>query len=174
VFLVTMNVTVVTVTLPDVQPSLHARPDELERVIDAYNLVGASPLLSAGFLADRIGRKRALRTGHSGFSPAPPLSAPTPAARSRSAVARGLDLRGQVLAAALLACITYALIEAPRFGWASARIVALLAAGAGLIAVFVAVEVRVPHPLLDLRVFRDRQFSGAIVITVAAFFAFSG
>ena len=38
VFLVTLNVTVVTVTLPDIQRSLHARPDELEWVIDAYNL----------------------------------------------------------------------------------------------------------------------------------------
>src|SRR5256885_10220604 len=60
VFLVTLNVTVVTVALPDIQGSLNARPDELEWVIDAYNLVGASLLLSAGFFADRFGRKRAL------------------------------------------------------------------------------------------------------------------
>ena len=45
VFLVTLNVTVVIVTLPDIQRSLHARTDELEWVIDAYNLVGASLLL---------------------------------------------------------------------------------------------------------------------------------
>ena len=57
VFLVTLNVTVVTVALPDIQRSLHARPDELEWVIDAYNLVGASLLLSAGFFADRFGRQ---------------------------------------------------------------------------------------------------------------------
>ena len=63
VFLVTLNVTVVTVALPDIQRSLNARPDELEWVIDAYNLVGASLLLSAGFFADRFGRKRALCTG---------------------------------------------------------------------------------------------------------------
>src|SRR5262249_18337903 len=31
-----------------------------------------------------------------------------------------------------------------------------------------------PEPLVDLRVFHDRQFSGAIFITVAAFFAYSG
>ena len=39
--------------------------------------------------------------------------------RSRSEVARGLDVRGQALAVALLASLTYALIEAPRYGWGS-------------------------------------------------------
>ena len=68
VFLVTLNVTVVTVALPDIQRSLHARPDELEWVIDAYNLVGASLLLSAGFFADRFGRKRALCAGYTVFT----------------------------------------------------------------------------------------------------------
>ena len=80
VFLVTLNVTVVTVTLPDVQRSLHAAPDELEWVIDAYNLVGASLLLSAGYLADRFGRKRALCTGYAVFSSGALLCAVAPSA----------------------------------------------------------------------------------------------
>ena len=37
-------------------------------MIDAYNLVGASLLLSAGFLADRFGRKRMLCTGYALFT----------------------------------------------------------------------------------------------------------
>ena len=37
-------------------------------MIDAYNLVGASLLLSAGFFADRFGRKRALCTGYAVFA----------------------------------------------------------------------------------------------------------
>jgi len=263
VFLVTLNVTVVTVALPDVQRSLNARPDELEWVIDAYNLVGASLLLSAGFFADRFGRKRALCTGYSVFAGGALLCALAPSAgwligfrvvqavggtaltptslaivanlyrdpleraraigiwgvasgvglgagpivggavtdwmgwravfvvnavvglvalviairvvpRSRSEVARGLDVRGQGLAILLLASLTYALIEAPRYGWASPRIALLLAADVMLAFVFVGVELRVREPLIDLRVFRDRQFSGAIFITVAVFFAYSG
>ena len=59
VFLVTLNVTVVVVALPSLQADLHIRPDEAAWVIDAYNLVGASLLLSAGFFADRFGRRRA-------------------------------------------------------------------------------------------------------------------
>ncbi len=80
VFLVTLNVTVVTVALPDIQRSLNARPDELEWVIDAYNLVGASLLLSAGFFADRFGRKRALCTGYTVFAGGALLCAAAPSA----------------------------------------------------------------------------------------------
>ena len=85
-----------------------------------------------------------------------------------------LHVRGQVLAVVLLASLTYALIEAPRYGWGSPRIAFLPAADVVLAVVFVVVELRVREPLIDLRVFRDRQFSGAIFITVAVFFAYSG
>ena len=50
VFLVTLNVTVVVVALPSLQSDLGIRSDEAAWVIDAYNLVGASLLLCAGFL----------------------------------------------------------------------------------------------------------------------------
>ncbi len=68
VFLVTLNVTVVIVALPSLQSDLGIGTDEAAWVIDAYNLVGASLLLSAGFLADRFGRKRMLCTGYSLFT----------------------------------------------------------------------------------------------------------
>ena len=69
VFLVTLNVTVVVVALPSLQADLqHAGSDQAAWVIDAYNLVGASLLLSAGFLADRFGRKRMLCTGYALFT----------------------------------------------------------------------------------------------------------
>ena len=68
VFLVTLNVTVVVVALPSLQADLHIRTDEAAWVIDAYNLVGASLLLCAGFLADRFGRKRMLCAGYASFA----------------------------------------------------------------------------------------------------------
>ena len=64
VFLVTLNVTVVVVALPAIQSDLQIPSDQAAWIIDAYNLVGASLLLSAGFLADRFGRKRMLCTGY--------------------------------------------------------------------------------------------------------------
>src|SRR5206468_4015455 len=131
VFLVTLNVTVVTVALPDIQRSLNARRDELEWVIDAYNLVGASLLLSAGFFADRIGGGagpdwwgwRAVFVVNAVAGLVALAIAYRVVPRSRSDVRRGLDIRGQLLAIVLLASLTYALIEAPRYGWASPRIV---------------------------------------------------
>ena len=68
VFLVTLNVTVVVVALPSLSADLQIGTDEAAWVIDAYNLVGASLLLSAGFLADRFGRKRLLCLGYALFS----------------------------------------------------------------------------------------------------------
>src|SRR3978361_940433 len=68
VFLVTLNVTVVVVALPSLQSDLGIRSDEAAWVIDAYNLVGASLLLCAGFLADRFGRKRMLCSGYALFA----------------------------------------------------------------------------------------------------------
>src|SRR3954468_7019945 len=68
VFLVTLNVTVVVVALPSLAADLQIGTDEAAWVIDAYNLVGASLLLSAGFLADRFGRKRVLCLGYALFS----------------------------------------------------------------------------------------------------------
>ncbi len=93
---------------------------------------------------------------------------------SRSAVARRLDVWGQVLAVVLLSSLTYALIGAARYGWTSPRILAIFAADVVLAFAFLRVESRTTEPLLDLRFFRDRQFSGATFITVAAFFAFGG
>ena len=64
VFLVTINVTLVIVALPDIQADLGGARSQTAWVVDAYTLVGASLLLSAGSIADRFGRKRVLVTGY--------------------------------------------------------------------------------------------------------------
>jgi EmrB/QacA subfamily drug resistance transporter len=263
VFLVTLNVTVVVVALPSLQADLHIRPDEAAWVIDAYNLVGASLLLSAGFLADRFGRRRLLCLGYALFAigalacmvatsgasliafrvlmaiggtaltptslsivanlyPEPreraraiglwgissglgtglgPIVGGTltdwlgwrsvfganaavglvalaivlrVVPRSRSAIPRRIDVGGQVLVTAFLALLTYALIEAPRFGFGSPRIVAVAGLAIGLFIAFVVVELHVAEPLIDLGFFRDRQFSGAIFLAAGTFFTYGG
>lgn len=263
VFLVTLNVTVVIVALPSLQADLNIPSDQAAWVIDAYNLVGASLLLTAGFLADRFGRKRMLCTGYALFTigafacalaPNGALliafrvlqalggTALTPTSlsivanlypdpreraraiglwgvsagvgtglgpivggaltewlgwrsvfafnviagaiafvivvrvvpRSRSAVSRRIDVAGQLLITGFLATLTYALIEAPRFGFTSARIVIVTALAFVMLAAFLAVELRVDQPLVDLGFFRDRQFAGAIFLAVATFFTFGG
>jgi predicted MFS family arabinose efflux permease len=94
--------------------------------------------------------------------------------RSRSAIARRIDAAGQVLVTAFLATLTYGLIEAPRYGFGSPRIVFAFVLAAVLFISFIVVELRVDEPLIELGFFRDRQFAGAVFLCAATFFAFGG
>ena len=58
-----LDVTVVNVALPAIRRDLDASFGELQWVIDAYALTLAATLLSAGVLADRIGRRRVFAGG---------------------------------------------------------------------------------------------------------------
>ena len=93
---------------------------------------------------------------------------------SRAPRARRPDPIGQLLIIALLAGVTYAIIESPRAGWTSVQsLLAIAVAVAALIGVLV-YEPRRRDPLLDLRFFRSLPFSGATVIAICAFAAYAG
>ncbi len=57
VFMLLLDVTIVNVALPDMQRQLHASLSDLQWVIDAYALSLAALLLTAGSVADRVGRR---------------------------------------------------------------------------------------------------------------------
>src|SRR5919205_939536 len=61
--MVMLDNTVVNVALPSIQRELGAEVSGLALVLDAYILVFASLLLTAGSLGDRFGRRRVFRTG---------------------------------------------------------------------------------------------------------------
>jgi EmrB/QacA subfamily drug resistance transporter len=63
VFMLLLDITVVNVALPDIAKDLKSSFTDLQWVVDAYALALASLLLTAGSLADRIGRKRVFVTG---------------------------------------------------------------------------------------------------------------
>jgi EmrB/QacA subfamily drug resistance transporter len=90
---------------------------------------------------------------------------------SRAARARRVDPVGQVLIIVLLAALTYAIIEGPGSGWASAKILACFGLAAAALVCLIAYEPRREEPLIDLRFFRSAPFSGATVIAVCAFAA---
>ena len=71
------------------------------------------------------------------------------------------DLAGLVLVSAGLFGIVWGLIRSSTAGWASAEVVATLAAGAALTAAFVVWEARATEPMVPLRLFADRTFSAA-------------
>jgi EmrB/QacA subfamily drug resistance transporter len=56
-FMLLLDVTIVNVALPDIQTSLGSSFDDLQWVVDAYALTLASLLLTAGALADLLGRR---------------------------------------------------------------------------------------------------------------------
>ena len=57
-FMLLLDITIVNVALPDIQKDLNADFTGLQWVVDAYALMLAALLLSAGTLADRFGRRR--------------------------------------------------------------------------------------------------------------------
>jgi EmrB/QacA subfamily drug resistance transporter len=62
-FIVGLDNTILNVALPTLQEQLDASPSKLQWMVDAYLLVFGGLLLTAGTLADRIGRKRLLQAG---------------------------------------------------------------------------------------------------------------
>jgi EmrB/QacA subfamily drug resistance transporter len=93
---------------------------------------------------------------------------------SRAPTPRRIDPLGQLLVIAMLASLTYAIIEGPNHGWTSAEILGLFGLSLTSLAGLVAYELRRPEPLLELRFFRSAPFSGASAIAVCAFSAFGG
>ncbi len=93
---------------------------------------------------------------------------------SRAPKARRIDGVGQALVIALLASLTYGIIEAPSRGWSSGVIIGAFAIALGSLAGLLLWEPRRAEPLIDLRFFRSIPFSGATVIAIAAFAGLGG
>jgi EmrB/QacA subfamily drug resistance transporter len=67
-FMLLLDITVVNVALPDIQRDLHASLSSLQWVVDAYSLMLAAALLTAGSLGDRLGRRRVFSLGFGIFT----------------------------------------------------------------------------------------------------------
>ena len=63
VFMLLLDITIVNVALPDIERGFHASLSDLQWVIDAYALTLAAFLLTAGSLADLLGRRRVFAAG---------------------------------------------------------------------------------------------------------------
>jgi EmrB/QacA subfamily drug resistance transporter len=254
-FMLLLDVTVVNVALPDIQRELNASLSSLQWVVDAYSLMLAAFLLTAGSLGDRLGRRRVFTIGFGIFTFASFLCGisqdPTLLNLARGlqgiggagmfatslaligqefhgkdratafgvwgatvggAVAVGplvggvltqsfgwewiffvnvpigitamilterqivnvfakdpepVDVAGLVTFSAALFLLIFGLIRGNPEGWGSGVIVGCLVAAAALLAVFVAIERRIAHPMLDLSLFRKRAFNGVSAVAFA-------
>ncbi|PPS90740.1 MFS transporter [Streptomyces sp. MH60] len=93
---------------------------------------------------------------------------------SRNPSAPAIDVPGTVLSVLAVGVLTYGLIEGGARGWTSPVILGSFAAGAILLAAFVAVETRRSAPMLPLRLFGQRLFTVSNTAMVVVGFALMG
>ncbi|WP_433894144.1 MFS transporter [Streptomyces sp. CA-111067] len=92
----------------------------------------------------------------------------------RDRAAAPFDLAGTVLSGLGIIALVYGTILVPDDGWGSPLVLGSLTGGLVLLAAFVRRQRRTPHPLVDLRMFRDRAFSWGIALAVFVNFAVMG
>ena len=85
-----------------------------------------------------------------------------------------LDWLGAVFATIGLGGLVYGLIESSRAGFGNANVIRALVIGIVFLAAFLFNETRVRNPMLPLRLFRSRNFSGANLLTLLLYAALGG
>jgi EmrB/QacA subfamily drug resistance transporter len=84
------------------------------------------------------------------------------------------DLPGFLLSGLGLGLLMYGVSEGPNLGWDHPDVLATIAAGIVLLAAMVAVELRSPAPMVDLRLLKNRLFRSGNGVMVLASVAFLG
>jgi EmrB/QacA subfamily drug resistance transporter len=263
VFVISVDATIVNVALPTLSRDLDADTSQLQWIVDAYTLVMAGLLLSAGSLGDRYGRRGWLSAGLALFAITSAVAAqvnsadgliaaraamgvgaavifPTtlalitnifteaaPRAKaiglwaamvgvgvavgpisggwllehfswgsiflvnvpiaavaivggmlfvptSRDPATPPVDVGGLMLSSIGVTAVVYTVIEAPDWGWRSARTVGGFAVAVVVLAGFALWERRRAHPMLDVSVFANRRFSGGSLAVTAGFLTLFG
>ena len=94
--------------------------------------------------------------------------------RSKDPDEQPLDVPGALLSIVGLSALVYAIIEGPHRGWVSGDTLATFGLAGVALALFAWRELRTRHPMLDLKLFRDRRFSVASAGMTLTFFAMFG
>src|SRR3954453_2404799 len=100
-----LDITVVNTALPEIQRDLESSFTDLQWVVDAYALTLAATVLTAGSLADRLGRRRVFAFGIVVFAVASLLCglSPDPTALNLARALQGIG--GAIMFAVSLALI---------------------------------------------------------------------
>ena len=85
-----------------------------------------------------------------------------------------LDLAGLVLSAVGLGALMTGVAEGASLGWGSPLVLTAVLAGVLMLVALVFVELRVAHPLIDMRMFRNRLFTVATALYGLASVAYIG
>src|SRR5947209_666997 len=135
------------VALPTLVKDLHASTSSLQWIVDAYSLVFAGLLLTAGALGDRFGRRLALNGGLVVVVVIALVAGAVLIPPSRDADAPAIDPIGAVLSIAGLGSLIYAIIEAPTRGWASAGTAVAFVVALAFLTSFALWELRAEEPM---------------------------
>lgn len=93
---------------------------------------------------------------------------------SRDPNAKRPDIAGAVLSTAALSALVFAIIEGPAKGWASPLVAGGFALSVLAAVGFVITELRSDHPMLDVRLFRNRLFAWGAATVAIGFMALLG
>ena len=85
-----------------------------------------------------------------------------------------LDWIGAALATLGLGGLVYGLIESPRLGFSNPLVLLTLIGGVVMLVLFIFNEARSKNPMVPLRLFRSRDFSGANLLTLFLYAALGG
>jgi DHA2 family multidrug resistance protein-like MFS transporter len=120
--------TILNVALPTLATSLDAGQSQLQWIVDAYTLVFAGLLLTAGSIGDRFGRRRALFAGLAGFGAASVWAAWAGSADNLIAARAAMGIGGAFIMPATLSILTNSFTDAKE----RAKAIGIWAAVSGL------------------------------------------
>lgn len=132
VLLVSVDNTVLSFALPQISAALMPSGTQLLWIVDVYPLVLASLLVPMGALADRVGRRRLLLIGSTGFAVVSALAAYAPSAEWLIAGRAGMGLFGAMLMPSTLSLIRNVFTDRRELRLAIAVWAAGFSAGAAL------------------------------------------
>ncbi|GAP03408.1 ChaT1 protein [Fructobacillus pseudoficulneus] len=81
-----------------------------------------------------------------------------------------IDFVGMLLSAAAIFSAVYGLIQKednPHLSWSDPKIALWLVAGAVLLAIFITVELKIDKPMMNLTLFKNKNFVGAVIVAFA-------
>jgi MFS family permease len=151
--------------------TLHPEPSDRAKAIGVYSFVqaigGTVGLAAGGFLADRFG-PRAVFFANVPFGVAAAITSlyalPNDRPRGSNDPPRapkgGADVAGALLVTSTMMLAVYTIIASTKLGWASPRVLGLLAVTSVLFVAFIVRQATAPHPLVGLGVFRSRDLTG--------------
>jgi EmrB/QacA subfamily drug resistance transporter len=139
-----------------------------------FGIGGGVGLVIAGLIVDALGPSWLFWLGLLALPAAYVIWRDVP--RSHTPAETRIDWLGAAILSAALIALLYGLSQATNWGWGSFGVIGLSSAGIVLAVIWVLVELRVEHPLVDMRILRRRPVLmtnvNAVLVGFAMFSSF--